>query len=124
MTCIQERYFHFQGLKMKSDTERFMQTLQYIEKYYALHKKSRLGKDLSSQMAFLNAALALCDEDIDELRISLDMQAFTFLNDKKFVVDEITAAIAYAKRCAYLPNSYIDNEYVIPLYKLKKLLCR
>ena len=75
-------------------------------------------------MAFLNAALALCDEDIDELRISLDMQAFMFLDDKKFVIDEITTAIAYAKRCAYLPNSYIDNEYVIPLHKLKELLCR
>ena len=66
--------------------------------------------------------LHLVKVDIDEAKILLDLNAFTFVDDTKFVSTTIGQAMHFALRNNTLPKSYIENEYITPLGKLEDFL--
>lgn len=112
---------------MKNDIDEFLRILQHIDEYYSLHGRSRMGKDLSSQMCFANAAVKLPKMSIEELKVMVDLQlvdlqAIKFIYDKIFVSIEIDNAMMFVLHNKYLAKDYIDDEYLKPLCKLKELL--
>lgn len=112
---------------MKNNINEFLRILQHIDEYYSLHGRSRMGKDLSSQMCFANAAVKLPIMSIEELKVmvdlqTIDLQAIKFIYDKIFVSIEIDNAMQFILRNKCLAKDYIYDEYLKPLCKLKDLL--